>query len=92
VCTPYTDTTQEHPMSNHINRQQVNLTVTVADNDLIRIETGEEGEEGGITINYEESECLRTLLANAWYELVERRRGGPGEDMQPFPVKEIELS
>jgi hypothetical protein len=82
-------------------RQEVDLTVIVSDNDLIIIETG----EGSITINYEESECLRTLLANAWYELVERRRGGPGEDMhpsgwgleplrdgkQPFPVKEIEL-
>jgi hypothetical protein len=70
-------------------RQQVNLTVTVAANDLIRIETGEEGEEGGITINYEECNCLRDMLATASFELNRRRRERQG---QPFPVKEIELS
>jgi hypothetical protein len=71
-------------------RQEVDLKVIVSDNDLIIIETG----AGSITINYEESECLRTLLANAWYELVERRREGDGPvaPLTPFPVKEIELS
>jgi hypothetical protein len=85
VYTHYAHPAQEHPMTT--TRQEVDLKVIVTDNDLIIIETG----AGSITINYEESECLRTLLANAWYELVERRREGRA-DQVPFPVKEIELS
>jgi hypothetical protein len=72
-------------------RQEVDLKVIVSDNDLIIIETG----AGSITINYEENNCLRDMLATASFELNRRRR----EDMkpvvtikQPFPVKEIELS